>query len=188
MDLLQVKSQLTRRTEERDSLDEQFKELSAKKGGEMEKLYDRLKEKSEDQAQGVSRGRCWGIRCTYRVLTVLCFWGWTAQDKIIETLEQLNKKLDLQVVTLERSLGEIKRTTATHEDQLRAERIRVENLEREKKELQVALDKAREVPPAAPLPPGLKKLEEEVREWKSQVNMYKGKVEEKQTESEFTSS
>jgi hypothetical protein len=51
--------------------------------------------------------------------------------------------------------------------------------------LQAALEKARAVPPAAPLPPDLKKLEEEVKEWKAQVNVYKGKVEEKQTESEL---
>lgn len=110
---------------------------------------------------------------------------WTAQDKIIETLEQLNKKLNSQVVVLEQSLGENKKNSSSHEDRLREEKSRVEKLEKEKKEMQAALEKARAVPPAAPLPPDLKKLEEEVKEWKAQVNVYKGKVEEKQTESEL---
>ena len=88
-------------------------------------------------------------------------------------------------MTLEKSLGDLKQSSGTNEEHLRTEKVRTGKLEREKKELQVELEKARAVPPTAPLPPDLKKLEDEVKEWKSQVNMYKGKVEEKQTQSEF---
>ena len=155
-----------------------------KKGGDMEKLYDKLKEKSSDQAKGRrSLGFVFSVVLLF-VDTGFLFRS-TAQDTIIETLEQLNKKLNSQFVTLEKSLGDLKQSSGINEEQLRTEKARTEKLEREKKELQVELEKARAVPPTAPLPPDLKKLEDEVKEWKSQVNMYKGKVEEKQTQSEF---
>jgi hypothetical protein len=44
---------LTRRTEERDTFAKQFKELEGKKGGEMEKLYDKLKDKSQTKGDGM---------------------------------------------------------------------------------------------------------------------------------------
>lgn len=108
----------------------------------------------------------------------------TAQDTIIETLEQLNKKLESQVNSLTKSLSETQKQSTTASEDLVVAKTRTEVLEREAKRLKHELDEARKVPPQAPLPPDLKKLEEEVRELKGQVGVYKGKVEEKQNEGE----
>jgi hypothetical protein len=105
-----------------------------------------------------------------------------AQDKMIETLTQLNEKLTSKVKSLEASLVETKKTLTTTQDEL-AKKAEAEKRESEEKAVPMQVEKVAEAPVATATVPGSKEMEEEVKKWKSEAKRMRARVEEKETES-----
>ncbi|KAJ9107027.1 hypothetical protein QFC19_002896 [Naganishia cerealis] len=122
-ELLQIQAQLDRRTSERDSYVKQVKELKDKKSSDADKLYEKYKATADSRA--------------------------TAQDQVIETLQELNDRLNSRVSSLEKDLKlaktvkpvekEVKKQPEVDEDLVKKLKARLQAVEEQSKQKDVQI-------------------------------------------------
>lgn len=95
----QIRSQLDRRTEERDSYAKQVKDLKEKKTAVTDELYDKYKAAADSRATGMSKTLLTRTMSDSRI---------SAQDEVINTMQKINDKLSSRVNILEKELAAAK--------------------------------------------------------------------------------
>ncbi|KAI5454302.1 hypothetical protein NCC49_004360 [Naganishia albida] len=122
-EIAKMRTQLDRRTDERDGYAKQVKELKDKKAAVSDELYDKYKAAADSRA--------------------------TAQDQVIDTLQKLNDKLTSRVETLERDLKtaktakpvekEVKKVPEPDADAMKKLKARLQAAEEESKQKDIQL-------------------------------------------------